>query len=106
NVKGLASMLSNPEDKSSLPVLNLILDRFKKLGYHTVHGVLDAVHYGTPQFRERLVIIGSRDQEAIFLPAPTHFLLHQNPEMRWKTLWDAIGNLEDIGKHSNFSERV
>lgn len=106
NVKGLASMLSNPEDKSSFPVLNLILDRFKKLGYHTVHGVLDAVHYGTPQFRERLVIIGSRDQEAIFLPAPTHFHLHQNPEMRWKTLWDAIGNLEDIGKHSNFSERV
>ena len=106
NVKGLASMPSNPDDKYSVPVLEQILVKFKALGYHTVHGVLDAVHYGTPQFRERLVIIGSRDNEAIFLPSPTHFHMHQVPEMRWRTLGDAIENLIDVGACGKFTPTI
>jgi DNA (cytosine-5)-methyltransferase 1 len=106
NVKGLASMPSDFEDRESRPVLDAILNELRRVGYHTVHGVVDAVHYGTPQFRERLVIIGSRDNEAIFLPAPTHFHLHQNPAMRWQTLFDAIGDIEDVGAHSRFSKRI
>ncbi len=107
NVKGLMSMPSDPEDKLSTPVLDVILEHFKKIGYHTVHGVVDAVHYGTPQFRERLVVIGSRDKEAIFLPAPTHFHMHQNPDMRWRTLFDAIGDIQDnCGPHANFTQRT
>lgn len=94
NVKGLASMPSDPDDKASPPLLDIILARFKKLGYHTVHGVLDAVHYGAPQFRERLVIIGSRDNEPIFLPSPTNFHMHQCPSMRWKTLGSAISDIQ------------
>jgi DNA (cytosine-5)-methyltransferase 1 len=106
NVKGLASMPSNPLDKKSKPVLQDILEAFEKIGYATVYGVLDAVHYGTPQFRERLVIIGSRDNEAVFLPRPTHFPMHQNPSLRWKTLGDALENLDDSGPHANFSPAV
>lgn len=107
NVKGMMSMPSDPMDKGSTPVLDLILKHFKTIGYHTVHGVVDAVHYGTPQFRERLVIIGSRDNEAIFLPAPTHFHMHQNPDMRWRTLHDAIADIQaDCGPHANFSEKI
>lgn len=109
NVKGLASMRSNPIDKESPLLINHILREFKLLEYHTVHGVLDAVHYGTPQFRERLVIIGSRDKEAIFLPSPTHFHIHQKAEMRWKTLFDAIGDIGDInncGPHVKFTPSI
>jgi len=107
NVKGLMSMPSDPADKKSKPLLDAILGHFKKIGYHTVHGIVDAVHYGTPQFRERLVIIGSRDNEAIFLPAPTHFHMHQNPDMRWRTLHDAIGDIQgDCGPHANFSPKI
>jgi len=106
NVKGLASMLSDPEEPRSEPLLDIILSHFATIGYHTVHGVVDAVHYGTPQFRERLVIVGSRDNEPIYLPAPTHFHRHQNPKMRWHTLMDAIGDLEDVGNYSSFSKRA
>ena len=60
-------------------VLDVILSEFDKLGYKTVYGLLDAVNYGVPQFRERFILIGSRDHEAIFLPIPTHFQIHQNP---------------------------
>ena len=106
NVKGLASMPSDPLDKNSKPVLQDILEAFEFIGYNTVHGVLDAVHYGTPQFRERLVIVGSRDGEEVFLPAPTHFHKHQNPQMRWRTLRDALGSLSEAGEHAKFSPKV
>ena len=106
NVKGLASMPSDPVDKKSKPVLQDILEAFEAIGYSTVHGVLDAVHYGTPQFRERLVIVGSRDKEDIFLPVPTHFPKHQNSLMRWQTLGDALEGLNDVGPHANFSPAV
>lgn len=106
NVKGLASMPADIEDQDSKRLLDVILGQFKNLGYHTVHAVVDAVHYGTPQFRERLVIIGSRDNEPIFIPAPTHFHMHQNAEMRWRTLFDAIGDLQDPGVHANFSPKI
>lgn len=39
-------------------VLDVVLSEFKKLGYKTVYGVLDAVNYGSPQFRERFILIG------------------------------------------------
>lgn len=85
---------SDPEQKLGT-VLDVILSEFNKLRYKTVYGVLDAVNYGVPQFRERFVLIGSRDHEDIFLPVPTHFQAHQNPEFRWRTVGSAIKDLEN-----------
>lgn len=104
NVKGIMSAplkhsseaekdKNDPEQKLGT-VLDVILTEFDKLGYKTVYGILDAVNYGVPQFRERFVLIGSRDNEDIFLPIPTHFQMHQNPDYRWKTIGDAIIDLE------------
>ena len=106
NVKGLASMRSRPGDDTSGPVLAHILELFAEAGYRTVHGVLDAVHYGTPQFRERLVILGSRDGEDLFLPVPSHFPHHQNPDMRWRTLGDALQDVPEDGPHAKFSKTI
>lgn len=86
-------------------VLEVILSEFDKLKYKTVYGILDAVNYGVPQFRERFVLIGSREQENIFLPFPTHFQMHQEPKYRWTTLRDAIADLEsDPGECASFSQ--
>lgn len=80
NVKGLmSSPLKDANGNNTTgKVIDVILDEFAKLHYKTVFGVLDAVNYGVPQFRERFVMIGSRDNEDIFLPLPTHFQTHQN----------------------------
>jgi len=84
--------------------LDVVLSEFDKLGYKTVYGVLDAVNYGVPQFRERFVLIGSREHENIFLPFPTHFQMHQDPAYRWGTLRSAISDLEsDPGECAFFS---
>lgn len=107
NVKGLMSSALKDENgnNTNTKVLDVILDEFRKLNYKTVYGVLDAVNYGVPQFRERFVLIGSRDNEDIFLPAPTHFRIHQNPAYRWVTLGDAIKDLENVeGECATFSD--
>lgn len=105
NVKGIissplkhvsASERSKEDPEQQLgTVLDVILSEFNKLGYKTVYGILDAVNYGVPQFRERFVLIGSRDYEDVFLPMPTHFQMHQCAEYRWRTVGDAIKDLED-----------
>ena len=111
NVKGimsspLKSNLDKPLDENSpKTVLDVILSEFNKLEYKTVYGILDAVNYGVPQFRERFVLIGSRDYEDIFLPIPTNFQMHQNKEMLWKTTGDAIKDLENNpGECASFSD--
>jgi DNA (cytosine-5)-methyltransferase 1 len=101
NVKGLMSAVvkqaskieaGNPNSKVS--VLEIVLAEFEKLKYKTTCGILDAANYGVPQFRERFVMLGSRDGEDIFLPVPTHFQTHQNPDYKWVTLRSAIEDLE------------
>ena len=105
NVKGLMSAPlkhlpqeekddNDPEQKLGT-VLAVVLSEFRKLGYKTVYGLLDAVNYGVPQFRERFILIGSRDGENIFLPIPTHFQMHQEEAYRWRTLENTIKDLED-----------
>lgn len=105
NVKGIMSAplkhlpteerdLTDPQQKLGT-VLEVILAEFNKLGYKTVYGVLDAVNYGVPQFRERFILIGSRDKEQIYMPIPTHFQKHQEAQLRWRTLGDTIRDLEN-----------
>lgn len=104
NVKGLmsaplkhaphAEFDKNDPDQRLGTVLEVVLSEFAELNYKTVYGILDAVNYGVPQFRERFVLIGSRDHEEIFLPLPTHFQRHQDARYRWQTVGNAIRDLE------------
>ena len=107
NVKGLVSskLVDRGGKSEDTTVLDVVLEQFAHIGYHTVHGILDAVNYGVPQFRERLIILGSRDNEQVFLPVPTHFQIHQNPLYRWNVLGDAIRDLEDdVGECASCSQ--
>lgn len=107
NVKGLMSspLKDSKGQNTGKKVLDVILGEFGRLGYRTVYGVLDAVNYGVPQFRERFILVGSRDNEDIFLPVPTHFHIHQREDRRWRTLGEAIKDLELCpGECAEFSE--
>ncbi len=101
--RGLGYNPSKEEQPGS--VFHVVKEQLESMGYKIIYGLLDAVNYGVPQFRERLVILGSRDNEDIFLPMPTHFQLHQNLGYRWKILRDTIEDLElNPGLCAKFSQ--
>lgn len=116
NVKGLLSAairhrpLGEREgvpDPDELPgsAFAIVLQTLEGLGYKVQWGVLDAVHFGVPQFRERLVLLGSRDDETLLLPKPTNLPVHQDPAHRWVSLREAIADIEETpGPGGTFSE--
>lgn len=75
--------------------LRVILKELGELDYYVIFGLLNCADYGVPQSRRRVIFIGSRDGEEIYLPKPTHFENPKNGESDWVTLRDAIGELED-----------
>jgi DNA (cytosine-5)-methyltransferase 1 len=52
--------------------LDIILNEFEAIGYKCYAQVLNAADFGAPQTRERLIIVGSRDQEPFDWPEETH----------------------------------
>lgn len=57
NVKGLLSM----KNKEGRLVIEAIYDEFEKIGYKINHNVINAKFYGVPQSRERVIIVGIRE---------------------------------------------
>ena len=66
NVIGLATH-KNGETISAMQ------DCFKGLGYECDWRLLNAAHYGVPQKRERLIMIGAESGVKINFPLPTHY---------------------------------
>lgn len=64
--------------------------------YKPSYAVLNAAHFGVPQLRERVFIIGSRDGEQFQFPSATHGdpdTLEGVGLQPFRTAWDAIGDL-------------
>ena len=96
-----------------------ILKGFEDMGYKTAYAMLDAKHYGIPQDRKRVFIIGySKDIGKVFkFPEPTHTNGNKAPEELFsekmlpiKSLKEAIGDLPNAvpakvkNKPNNFDE--
>jgi len=83
NVKGLVSM-----DKGR--VLKHFLEQFEAIGYKVKYKVLNCSDYEVPQIRERIFIVGVRND------IPLDFSFPEKSE-RIITLGEAIGDIEQIG---------
>lgn len=101
NVRGLANW-----DKGK--ALDLLLDELSKpiisdgITYQydiAKPQILNAVDYGVPQYRERLIVVGNRIGKGFLYPAPDIF----SPQ---KTVWNAIGNLPAPEAPSDVALRV
>ena len=90
--------LSMDEEPGSL-LNNHILPAMEP--YQVIYGVLNALDYGSPQHRERLIFIGSRDGELPNIPIKEFVTPTHNEPV---TLMDAIGDIqEDPGEYLNYS---
>ena len=86
------SVMTPEEERGS--AFEVILSEFRRIGYSVEYGLVNAADYGTPQTRQRVILLGSRDHEALSLPAATHS--EQGGALpRWRTLRDALADLDD-----------
>jgi DNA (cytosine-5)-methyltransferase 1 len=122
NVTGLCSIggYETKEDKKKKEglVLKMILNDFRKAGYHVEWKILNAADFGVPQTRRRVIILGTRKGINPILkhPQPTH---SKNPKVnidgkrlgKWITVRDALHGLpeyptEKIPNHVGTSHKV
>ena len=87
------------EEEKPGSVVRLLARDLQKCGsaaYHMDCFEVNAVNYGAPQLRERVIFVGNRYNKRVDFPDPTHG--HSEPGLRpWRTLRDAIGGLNDAG---------
>lgn len=65
NVSGLLSMQGGT-------LIELIKEKFSELGYIVKSKVLNAVDYGVPQYRDRVILVGELGKNEFVYPEPTH----------------------------------
>jgi DNA (cytosine-5)-methyltransferase 1 len=78
--------------------LKQVLIDFAELGYKVTYQLYNVANYGVPQGRERVIIIGVKDDAAIFVP-PLAVLDRKT----WISSKDAISDLEDKDVDPEFS---
>ncbi len=76
-------------------VLALLNTTFNKMGYTVTAQLVNAANYGTPQNRERVVFIGSRDGLQIPMPIGAYSKTGGLFQSKWRTLADAFSGLRD-----------
>lgn len=90
NVKGLISLGKGA-------VFNMILNDFSQLGYKVSYKILNAADYGVPQTRQRVIIVGVRNDlkfEYVF-PTPTNDKTGENGLPLWISVGEALSHIPD-----------
>ena len=118
NVRGLLSVplkhvphnkrngkLKTVEEKGG--TLNYILNYLDKCGYKISFNLYNSANFGTPQIRERVVIMGNKKEKLPYL-SPTHAEHKQFGLKPWNTFKSAVKGLHNIKhEHVNFpKERI
>lgn len=92
------------EDELKGGALNFIINRIESSGYGYSFNLYNSANFGTPQTRERVVIICSRDGKAPPYLSPTHSETGSHGLPKWKTLETCIKNIEKHN-HLTFPEK-
>ncbi len=86
--------------------LNTIIGKLEEAGYSVSFNLYNSANFGTPQKRERVVIICSRELKKIPYLEPTHSENGTFGLPEWRTFKEAVVGLADIEhKHLNFPEK-
>lgn len=90
NVKGIMS-LDNGR------AFQMIINDFSALNYNVQYRLLNAADFGVPQTRERVIIVGVRNDIDFHFhyPEPTNSKDGTGGLPRWKSVIEAIGNFPD-----------
>lgn len=110
NVRGILSVplkqVSNKNKKGNLKnkdekggTFSYIINFLKKSGYKVSFNLYNSANFGTPQIRERVIIVGNKNEKLPYL-TPTHSENSEFGLKQWKTFYDAVKTL-DKKKHNS-----
>ncbi|MFY0600784.1 MAG: DNA cytosine methyltransferase [Cyclobacteriaceae bacterium] len=86
--------------------LNHIINRLENAGYSVNFNLYNAANFGTPQKRERVILICSRDTGKLPYLKPTHSEKEEYGLPKWRTFRDAVKDLDsNEHDHLNFPEK-
>lgn len=90
NVKGILSLGKGK-------VIEMILNDFSQIGYRVQKQVLNAADYGVPQTRQRVIIIGVRNDIDFHYeyPLPTHNADGSDGRKKWIGVGEALKDIPD-----------
>lgn len=92
NVKGILSLMKGA-------IFEMIISDFENAGYKIKYKVLNAANYGVPQKRERVIILGVRNDIQFDLehPEPTHSETSSlfNDKKNWVSIGEALKNIPE-----------
>jgi len=90
NVKGLTNLGKGE-------VFKMILNDFEELGYLVKYRVLNAADYGVPQTRQRVFIVGVRNdvEWEYHFPEPTHDKDCKDGLVKWISVAEALKDIPD-----------
>ena len=98
NVKGILSLMKGA-------IFEMIISDFENAGYRIKYKVLNAANYGVPQKRERVIILGVRNDVEFNLehPEPTH---SENSSLfkdkkSWVSIGEALKNIPEPEEEHN-----
>jgi DNA (cytosine-5)-methyltransferase 1 len=92
------------EDELKGGALNFIINRLKNSGYGFSFNLYNSANFGTPQNRERVIIVCSRDGKKPPYLVPTHSENGEHGLPKWKTLKSCLSNIPEHD-HLNFPEK-
>ncbi|MEH6637905.1 MAG: DNA cytosine methyltransferase [Porticoccaceae bacterium] len=92
------------EDELKGGALNFIINRLEKSGYGYSFNLYNSANFGTPQIRERVIIICSSDGKAPPFLAPTHSETGKYGLPKWNTLKRCISKINNHD-HLTFPEK-
>lgn len=84
--------------------LNFVISEIKKAGYGYSFNLYNSANYGTPQIRERVIMICSRDGSTPPFIPPTHSQDQSFSLPEWNTFKGAVKGLKEHN-HINFPEK-
>jgi DNA (cytosine-5)-methyltransferase 1 len=97
-------------------ILQTLITEFKNTGYQVQENyqILNASHYGVPQARERLFLLGAREDvylpqypQALTKPAKTSRKLSKKLSVlpTSPTVWDAIGDIPEVEQYAELIKK-
>lgn len=82
-----------------------VKNRLENMGYQVTFNLYNAANFGTPQIRERVVIMCTLDKEPLPFLTPTHSESGQFGLPKWNTFKDAVKGLKGKQEFVKFSEK-